>query len=466
MKTWNQLFVRHGWLLEEKKENVFNCEMETVENMQFLLDRLRKARVDFVFKKDFLTINSPSIDEQQWIEVLDFKKRGRTENVGLAIDAFGPPVRKMDTFISGLVRQLNRLGFHTISSCDGHGSRRAHLHLSKDSDKDKLIDLLLNVFNQGIHVVESKLGYRLDFTVERTKLLDLAERLSVINKKWLGSDLRYLKKHLFYHTLEEVLSIPGSSGHEQHIRQFVKEKLTPYVDHIMTDRYGNLLAEKTYKTGNGPTILLNAHLDVVYELEPDREIIKELGRWRSSKGILGADDRAGVAVILQMAKNLLNSDFSGKVKYIFTVEEETGLVGARHVDEHFLWDVDAAFVLDRRGIGDIVTSYADMIPFCDVRFGKFIEHIAKESGHANWKCTSGGSSDTRIWAEHGIQSVNLSVGYFNEHTDEEYLNAFVCFSVTELLEAIFAKSRELRRLVRRIRRSQHISSYTNERRHA
>lgn len=72
MKTWNQLFVRHGWLLEEKKENVFNCEMETVENMQFLLDRLRKARVDFVFKKDFLTINSSVIFRDGRMIVKDY----------------------------------------------------------------------------------------------------------------------------------------------------------------------------------------------------------------------------------------------------------------------------------------------------------------------------------------------------------------------------------------------------------
>ncbi|MGG3998734.1 hypothetical protein ABEV17_02905, partial [Anoxybacillus kestanbolensis] len=79
----------------------------------------------------------------------------------------------------------------------------------------------------------------------------------------------------------------------------VHEKLAPYVERITTDRYGNLLAQKKCKTGCGPTILLNAHLDTVAELEAGREIVKNGPIWSSSKGILGADDRAGVAVLLK-----------------------------------------------------------------------------------------------------------------------------------------------------------------------
>ena len=107
------------------------------------------------------------------------------------------------------------------------------------------------------------------------------------------------------------------------------EKLTPYVDFIIVDRYGrNLLAEKKYKTGHGPTILLNAHLDIMEELEPNRMILKENGIWSSSKGILGADDRAGVAILLHIAEQLNNFAFSGKAKFIFTVKEEIDLLGA------------------------------------------------------------------------------------------------------------------------------------------
>lgn len=248
--------------------------------------------------------------------------------------------------------------------------------------------------------------------------------------------------------VEELLAIPGESGNENRVRQIVLEKLTPLVDYISMDRHGNLLAEKTYRNGHGPTILLNAHLDIAFELERGRTIIKDHGIWTSSAGILGADDRAGIAVILQTADNLLHSSFSGKVKYIFTVEEECGLVGARHVDDYFLWDVDAAFVIDRRGEGDIVTSYGRATPFCSPEFGELLEKIALDAGMDEWKCTQGGSSDTRIWAEHGIQSVNLSAGYGEKHTEREYLDIAACYRVTKLLEAIFGQQREIRDVVR------------------
>lgn len=161
-----------------------------------------------------------------------------------------------------------------------------------------------------------------------------------------------------------------------------------------------------------------------------------------------ADDRAGIAVILQTAIDLLHSSFSGKVKYVFTVGEESGLVGARNMDEYFLWDIDAAFVIDRRGKGDIVTSYGGAIPFCRPEFGELLGEIALDAGMDEWKCTQGGSSDTRIWAEHGIQSVNLSVGYGEEHTEREYLDIDACYEVTKLLGAVFSRQRELWGVVR------------------
>ena len=59
-----------------------------------------------------------------------------------------------------------------------------------------------------------------------------------------------------------------------------------------------------------------------------------MGFGRAVKVILGADDRAGVAVLLNLAETLYQSPtFSGRIKFIFTVEEEVGLVGARNVDE-------------------------------------------------------------------------------------------------------------------------------------
>lgn len=163
---------------------------------------------------------------------------------------------------------------------------------------------------------ENRSSYHVPIRLERTKLLDLAEVLSLIQLDWLEHGIQYVEEQLLYHEIECLLSISGVSGEEDAVREVVKEKLTRYVDHITEDHYGNLLAEKTYGSGNGPTILLNAHLDTVDDIVEGRSIIKEGNIWSSSQGILGANNRVGVAILLTIAKHLNLSKFNGQVKFI------------------------------------------------------------------------------------------------------------------------------------------------------
>ncbi|KAA9022860.1 M20/M25/M40 family metallo-hydrolase [Niallia endozanthoxylica] len=453
MKNWNQLFVRSGWLVKQTEENVFDCRHETEGNKQFLLESLDQAAVPYLWDEKTLVIQSEPISEEEWIQTIDFKQRGVGGYLWFEPGEEEPKVRELDTFICGIVRQLNRLGIYTNGSCDGHGRRSAYVMIVKnDKDIERLIQLLKALGMKRVNVRETAQFYHIPFPLKQTELLDLAEKMSVVEEEWLTQGVEYINEQLFYHLLEQLLSIPGASGKEERVRDFVKERLTPYVDDLSVDRNGNLLAEKTYRSGHGPTILLNAHLDTVEEIEQDRTIIKENGIWSSSWGILGADDRAGVASILHMAEILPQTSFSGKVKFIFTVKEEIGLVGARKVDEYFLWGTDAAIVVDRRGTGDIVTSCGGYLPFCEEAYGQFFEKVAKDEGLFGWKCTPGGSSDTRIWTEHGIQSVNLSAGYHNEHTEDECLDVGACYRTVGLIKAFFEQGKELRTVLNQIRR--------------
>ncbi|MGG6431524.1 M20/M25/M40 family metallo-hydrolase [Anoxybacillus sp. D401a] len=442
MKTWNQLFIRQGFILEEKHPNEFICTNERKENVEFLLKSLDVANVDYTFWNDVLTIDSPPISEKQWLKAVDVPWRGVSESLGLE----EPNVFELDTYMSGIIRELNRLGLRTVFCCDGHGERSPYVCFDERTNIEKALQLL-NALQVNVHLRHSRF-HKVVFLTKRERLLDLAEHMRKVQINWLEQGEEYIRKMLFLHTLEELLSVSGESGNEDDIRTVVHGKLAPYVDNITTDRYGNLLAQKKCKTGHGPTILLNAHLDTVEAFAPGRTIVKQGAIWSSSKGILGADDRAGVAILLEMAKWLDTSAFNGTVKFIFTVEEECGLVGARHVDEHFLWDVDAAIVVDRRGSGDIVTSCGAVEKFCDAQYGQFFEQVASEVGLTGWRCTAGGSSDTRIWAEHGIQSVNLSVGYEKEHTEDETLNTDACYETVRLVQATLNEPRGLLRAAR------------------
>ncbi len=52
----------------------------------------------------------------------------------------------------------------------------------------------------------------------------------------------------------------GPTGSEEEVRKIVMDEIKPYVDEVMIDKFGNLIA---HKFGNQPKIMLAAHLDEI-----------------------------------------------------------------------------------------------------------------------------------------------------------------------------------------------------------
>ncbi|GAB4465859.1 MAG: M20/M25/M40 family metallo-hydrolase [Armatimonadaceae bacterium] len=96
---------------------------------------------------------------------------------------------------------------------------------------------------------------------------------------------------------------------------------------------GNLFAFKPGTDANAPAIFFSSHLDTVeatpgLEIEVDGDVIRS-----TSDTILGADDKAGVAPILEAMALLDESgEPHGDIQIILTICEEIGLVGAKLVD--------------------------------------------------------------------------------------------------------------------------------------
>jgi tripeptide aminopeptidase len=117
---------------------------------------------------------------------------------------------------------------------------------------------------------------------------------------------------------------------------------------------GNLIAK--YK-GNiqAPPLLLNAHMDTV---EPGRGItaVFENGTFTSNgTTILGADDKSAIAILIETLCILKENNLQyGPLELVFTVCEEIGLQGAKHLD---LSTVTATygFALDATDTEGIVT---------------------------------------------------------------------------------------------------------------
>jgi tripeptide aminopeptidase len=96
---------------------------------------------------------------------------------------------------------------------------------------------------------------------------------------------------------------------------------------------GNLIASKKGTVTEAPGVFFSSHFDTVeatpgLEIEIDGDIIRS-----TSDTILGADDKCGVAPILEAMALLHESgEPHGDIQLLLTICEEIGLVGARLLD--------------------------------------------------------------------------------------------------------------------------------------
>src|SRR6185436_832576 len=141
-------------------------------------------------------------------------------------------------------------------------------------------------------------------------------------------------------TFITLARIDSPSYQEREIAEWLTAKLKSLGGEVMMDdagekvggNAGNVLA-RFPGTGRGLPILLSSHMDTVMPgcgVKP----IKEKDRITSDGStILGADDKSGLAIILEVLGVLKERKIPHPpVEIAFTICEELGLVGAKHMD--------------------------------------------------------------------------------------------------------------------------------------
>ncbi len=131
-------------------------------------------------------------------------------------------------------------------------------------------------------------------------------------------------------TLRKLIAIESPSGHEQTIAGHLAAELKALGGETVNDAVGNVVARFA---GEGEPVLLNAHMDTVPVAGPVK-IVESEGRWQSDgTTILGADDKAGLAIILEVIRSLGDKGLRHPpLEVVFTVGEEIGFVGAKNLD--------------------------------------------------------------------------------------------------------------------------------------
>jgi tripeptide aminopeptidase len=106
--------------------------------------------------------------------------------------------------------------------------------------------------------------------------------------------------------------------------------------------------------GSRRSLLLCAHLDTVPPLAPVEPVLVDGGWENANDGILGADNKAAVAVLLALARHVSREGAPVDVELLFTVGEEIALAGSNAFDASRLRS-DFGYVFDHASpIGEVV----------------------------------------------------------------------------------------------------------------
>src|SRR3954451_21560718 len=161
----------------------------------------------------------------------------------------------------------------------------------------------------------------------------------------------------------ELAAIPSPSGEERAVADVVAAYLRDCAVDVDEDdagpsigsSAGNLYA-RVEATAPGTPIFLCAHLDTVPPTGRIEPVVDDEGVVRNAAGtILGADDKAAVAVMLEATRRVLSERRAhAGIELLFTPKEEVGLIGASAFDESRL-TARHGFVYDQAApIGDVI----------------------------------------------------------------------------------------------------------------
>jgi len=174
----------------------------------------------------------------------------------------------------------------------------------------------------------------------------------------------------------ELVQIDSLSKHEAAFANTIKNKLASLrldtTDDAAGSRIGgdcgNLICRLPATADGFPVIMLNTHIDTVGDDIGIQPIVEDDEIHSAGNTILGADAKAGIVIILSALQALHDQELPhGELVVVFTVAEEIGLVGAKHLNYEMLEPLpQMAYVLDG-GVtaGEMTTQapYADDISF-------------------------------------------------------------------------------------------------------
>jgi len=192
------------------------------------------------------------------------------------------------------------------------------------------------------------------------------------------------------------------------------ENKKPFVDYI-----GNIHVNNR-KYGQNNITLFTSHVDTVHREDGQNYFTINGGVMKANGDVLGADDAAGVSILLHM----LDNDIPGY--YIFFQGEEKGGIGSGWLADNrreLLSQFKIAVAFDRRSTYSIITEQMCTMTASNL----FAEALANQLNMLDDSFmyvpdNTGIYTDTAEFEGIIPECTNISVGYLNEHSSQESLD--------------------------------------------
>lgn len=174
-----------------------------------------------------------------------------------------------------------------------------------------------------------------------------------------------VNKERLIHEFLELVQIDSETGYETEIAEVLKKKFTQLGLTVTEDNSkektghgsGNLICHLKGSKKDVDTIYFTSHMDTVVPGKSIKPSVKDGYIVSDGTTILGADDKAGLAAMLESIRILQENDIKhGDIQFIITAGEESGLVGARAIDRSLI-TAQYGYALDSNGkVGDIIVA--------------------------------------------------------------------------------------------------------------
>lgn len=170
------------------------------------------------------------------------------------------------------------------------------------------------------------------FIIDTSSLLNLfLHDKPVMNMEFLDRPMPSVNRERLVENFTKIAGINAKYKAESAVSEELQKKFSDLKVETKVDEIGNLMAVLPASKGkeDSPTVLFSAHMDTVSSTSSDSIINDGLRIKTNEKHILGGDDRAGIAEIMEGLETVIEKGMDHpEIKIVFTVGEEVGLIGA------------------------------------------------------------------------------------------------------------------------------------------